>query len=264
MWNLLTSLLRQLAMVLWHLFWNLLSLALWPLPPFWDGKHYFFMARRIWAPGLTWIGSSPATIIGRDKVDWSKPHVIIANHQGNADIALLMMLAPTPLRFLAKRSVSYIPVLGWILVLARFPFIDRYNPQRGRQSIDEVADRVRSERLNVVVFPEGTRSPEGTILPFKKGAFVLAIKAQVPIVPVALFGSGEALPRASFRVFPHPLKVVVGDPIPTEGLDEASRDELCAKAESALTGMLGWKRIRATDLPQARAEDKANRLRRAG
>ena len=249
-------------MVLWHLFWNLLSLALWFVPPFWDGKHYFFMARHIWAPGLLKIGGSPATFEEREKVDWTKPHVIIANHQGNADIPLLFMLVPTPLRFLAKRSVSYIPVLGWILLLARFPFIDRYNPQKGRQSIDEVADRIRSEKLNVVVFPEGTRSPEGTMLPFKKGAFLLAIKAQVPILPVALIGSGESLPRASFRVFPHPLKVIVGKPIPTAGLDEKSRDELCAQAERTMLEMLGWKKIKPSELSRARAEDQAARIRR--
>lgn len=265
MLNLFTSLLRQIAMVFWHLFWNVLALVAWILPPFWDGKHYFYMARHVWAPGLLRIGNSPGTFEGREKVDWSKPHVIIANHQGNTDVPLLFMLAPTPVRFLAKRSVSYIPVLGWMLVLARFPFIDRYNPHKGRQSIDLVAERIRREKLNVVVFPEGTRSPEGTILPFKKGAFMLAIKAQVPIVPVAIFGSGISLPRASFRIFPHPLRVVVGDPIPTTGIDAndaKARDALAAQAEERLVTMLGWRRIKVSELKRARAESEADLRRR--
>ena len=242
MLNLFTSLLRQIALVLWHLFWNLLSLAAWIFPPFWDGKHYFYMARHVWAPGLFRIGNSPATFEGREKVDWSKPHVIVANHQGNSDIPLL--------------------------------FIDRYNPQKGRQSIDLVAERIRREELNVVVFPEGTRSPEGTILPFKKGAFLLAIKAQVPIVPVAIFGSGISLPRGSFRIsagapqrrlHAGPQLAVVGDPIPTAGIDvndAKARDALAAQAEERLVKMLGWRRIKLSELKRARAESEADLRRR--
>ncbi|HZF56132.1 MAG TPA: lysophospholipid acyltransferase family protein [Polyangiaceae bacterium] len=263
MWIWISSVFRQLAMVVWHLVWNLTALALWVLPFFWDGRHYFFMARRGWAPGLLWLGGSPPTFSGHDKIDWSKPHVIVANHQGNADIPLLMMAVDAPLRFLAKRSVAYIPVIGWILVLARFPFIDRDNAAKGKRSIEEVARRIREERLNVVVFPEGTRSPEGTMLPFKKGAFVLAIQAQVPIVPVALEGSGAAMPRASFRIYPHPMKVTVGDPIPTEGMTMHDREALRVKAEEAMLAMLRWKRIKPAELEQARAEEKAARERQA-
>jgi 1-acyl-sn-glycerol-3-phosphate acyltransferase len=262
MLNWLLSILRQIAFVAWHLIWNLSALALWILPFCWDGRHYFFMARRGWAPGLLWIGGSPPSFTGHDRIDWTKPHVIVANHQGNADIPLLMMAVDAPLRFLAKRSVAYIPVVGWILVLARFPFIDRENAAKGRRSIANVARRIREEKLNVVVFPEGTRSPEGTMLPFKKGAFVLAIQAQVPIVPVAIEGSGIAMPRASLRIFPWPLKVTVGEPIPTEGLTMRDREALVERTEEAMLKMLGWKRIKPSELEQARAEEKAAMERR--
>lgn len=263
MWNLLVSIVRQTAMVIWHLVWNLSALALWILPPFWDGRHYFFMARRGWAPGLLWLGGSPPSFVGKDRVDWSKPHVIVANHQGNADIPLLMMAVDAPLRFLAKRSVAYIPVLGWILVLARFPFIDRDNASKGKRSIEEVARRIREEKLNVVVFPEGTRSPEGTMLPFKRGAFVLAIQAQVPIVPIALEGSGAAMPRASVRIFPQPLRVTVGEPISTEGLTMRDTGALVGRVEEAMLGMLRWQKIKPQELSRARAEEKDARARRA-
>lgn len=262
MWNWFTSLLRQITGVLWHATWHVLCFALWILPPFWDGKHYFYLAHRAWAPGALWITGSRVTFEGRERVDWTKPHVIIANHQGNADIPLLFMTVSTPLRFLAKRSVGHIPLLGWMLRLAKFPFVDRYNPAKGKQSIDKAAERIQTEKLNVVVFPEGTRSPEGTVLPFKKGAFQLAIQAQVPIVPIALIGSGIVLARGSFRVCPSPLKVIVGDPIPTEGLKLSDRDELCAQAEATLLGMLGWKRIRHTELERARREAEKARLAR--
>lgn len=264
MGNLLASILRQIAMALWHVFWIGLTFVLWIVPFFWDGKHYFYLARRCWAPGLLWICSSPPTFVGVEKIDWSKPHVLVANHQGNGDVGLLFMAVPKPLRFLAKRSVAWIPFIGWSMRLARFPFIDRDDPRRGQRSIDEVAARIQREGINVVVFPEGTRSPEGTILlPFKKGAFILAIKAQVPILPIAIEGSGAAWPRGSLRIHPQPLKVTVGDPIPTVGMTLRDRDVLRAKAEEALQSMLGWKAIRKEELPKAREEDRARRAARA-
>lgn len=259
--NWLSSLVRQIASVVWHVGWHALVLALWVFPWFWDGKHYFWLARHAWAPGMLRIGSSPVTIVGADRVDWSKPHVIVANHQGNADIPALFVTVGAPLRFLAKRSVAWIPFIGWLMRLARFPFIERGNARAGRASIDRVAERIRRESLNVVVFPEGTRSPEGTILPFKRGAFILALEAQVPVVPIAIEGSGISLPRASFRIFPHPIKVTIGEPIPTEGLGLSARDELADRAEDAIQRMLGWRRIKPSELGRARREHREALLR---
>lgn len=255
----LSSLLRQSALVFWHLLWNLIALLGWILPPFWDGRHYFYLARTVWAPGLTWIGSTPATIIGADRIDWTKPHILVANHQGNADVPLLFMTARSPLRFVAKRSVAYIPILGWILMLARFPFIDRQSREQGRRSMNRLAERIKREKLNIVIFPEGTRSPEGTMLPFKKGAFILAIQAQVPIVPIAIEGSGIAMPRASFGIYPHPLKVSVGEPISTLGMNLDDRHRLCERTREILLDMLKWQSIAPEELELARAKEKQAR-----
>jgi 1-acyl-sn-glycerol-3-phosphate acyltransferase len=260
-WNWLTSLARQIAMPLWHGSLHLIVLALWLLPPFWNGKHYFPWAKRIWAPGLFWIGGARPRFVGRDGVDWSQPHVIVANHQGNADIPLLFALVPGPLMFVAKRSVGRIPLLGWMLRLAGFPLVDRYNPAKGRQSLDDVADRIRNEKLNVAIFSEGTRSPEGTMLPFKKGAFLLAIKAQVPILPVAIEGSGTVMARRSWRIYPGPLVATVGEPIPTVGLTEKDRDDVLQRTEAEILRILGWRKIQHGDLPAARKADRVRRYR---
>src|SRR5262249_7743286 len=101
---------------------------------------------------------------------------------------------------------------------------------------------------------------EGRMLPFKTGAFLLAIQAQVPIVPVAIEGSGIVLPRGSFRVVPHALRITVGEPIATAGLEPKDRRELAERAQMALETMLGWTRIERSDLERARAEERA-RLR---
>jgi len=199
--------------------------------------------------------------VGGENIDWSKPHVIVANHQGNADIPLLFMTVPTPLRFLAKQSVGYIPILGWMLHLAGFPFIDRRRARKGRGSIESVAARIRDESLNVAVFPEGTRSPEGNMLPFKAGAFLIAILAQVPIVPIAIRGSGCVLGRGSFRVYRDAITVEIGEPIETTGLKSGDRHDLCARAEAQIAKMLGWRRIERSELASARAKDRERRFR---
>jgi 1-acyl-sn-glycerol-3-phosphate acyltransferase len=260
--NWLLSLLIQLGSVVWHVWCHAIALVLWVLPPFWDGKHYFYLAHRAWAPGLLWLSHSPVTFVGRNRVDWSKPHVVVANHQGNADIPLLMALVPKPLRFLAKRSVGWLPILGWMLHLARFPFVDRGSGRRSRDSLDRIARRMQAEKLLVAIFPEGTRSPEGTLLPFKLGAFQLAIQAQVPIVPVVIEGSGIVMARRAFRILPTRLTVTVGEPISTEGLTVSDRHELAARVEGEMARALGWRRISSADLPRERAADVVRRRAR--
>lgn len=259
--NWLASLLRQLALAVWHIGWHVLVFALWLLPPFWDGKHYFYLARFYWGPGLLRIGGAVETFVGRERIDWNEAHVLVANHQGNADVPLLMILEPRPLRFLTKRAVGRIPILGWMLHMARFPFIDRESARSGRKSLQDVARRIREEKMAVAIFPEGTRSPEGTVLPFKTGAFLLAIEAQVPIVPVAIEGSGVVLARSAFRIYPGPVKVTVGEPISTIGMTARDRDALADRAEATIVEMLGWRRIRQADLPAERLADDARRLR---
>lgn len=256
------SLAVQAGLATWHILLHVFVFVMWLLPVFWDGKHYFYLARRIWAPGLLRIGGAqPATFEGGEDIDWSKPHVVVANHQGNTDIPLLFLTVPAPLRFLAKTTVGYIPILGWMLHLAGFPFIDRRHARKGRGSIEAVAERVRNESMNVAVFPEGTRSPEGTMLPFKDGAFLLAILAQVPVIPVAIQGSGWVLARSSFRIYPCPVKVQVGEPIDTTGLDRGDRHDVRARAEAQIAEMLGWKRIKHSELEAERAKDRERRYR---
>ena len=256
--NWLASLLRQIVLACWHVGWHVLVFALWLLPPFWGGTHYFYLARFAWAPGLLRIAKSSTTFVGRERVDWNEAHVLVANHQGNADVPLLMILEPRPLRFLTKRSVGRIPILGWMLHLARFPFIDRESARRGRESIQDVARRIRDEKMAVAIFPEGRARPRAPCCPSDR-RLPAGHRSAGPHRAVAI----EAAARCWRAARPHPRRGqgTVGEPIPTAGLTARDRDALADDAETAIVEMLGWRRIRHIDLPAERVADGARRLR---
>src|SRR2546425_4310659 len=142
------------------------------------------------------------------------PCIYVANHQSQFDIPALVVAMPTDFRIVAKRELLYIPIFGWALWLAGFIFIDRTDREKAIRRLERTV-RIIRRGVSVVVFAEGTRSPDGRLLPFKKGGFVLALKAGVPIVPVSIRGGRDVLPQGSPRVKPGTIEAVFGAPIPT-------------------------------------------------
>jgi len=157
-------------------------------------------------------------------LDPTRPCVYIANHQSQFDIPSLFLSMPCDFRMVAKRELLYIPIFGWALWLAGFIFIDRRDRDRAIRRLDRTLRKIR-RGTSVVVFAEGTRSPDGRLLPFKKGGFVLALKAEVPIVPVSIRGGHRILPKGSLRVRPGTIDVVFGAPIPTSAFSSPSRSK---------------------------------------
>jgi 1-acyl-sn-glycerol-3-phosphate acyltransferase len=169
-------------------------------------------------------------------LDPSRPCVYIANHQSQFDIPALALSMPCDFRMVAKRELLYIPIFGWALWLAGFIFIDRRDRDRAIRRLDRTLRKIH-RGTSVVVFAEGTRSPDGHLLPFKKGGFVLALKAGVPIVPVSIRGGHHVLPKGSFRVRPGSIDVVFGAPIPTSDSSQRprSKEDLIAEARARIT-----------------------------
>jgi 1-acyl-sn-glycerol-3-phosphate acyltransferase len=138
--------------------------------------------------------------------------IFIANHQSMVDIWAMLRVLPAPTRFVAKRELFRIPVFGWALAASGCIPIDRADRAEAIRSLRRAADRIRAGRP-VVLYPEGTRSRDGRLQPFKKGAFHLALAAGVPVVPVAITGAFRVLPPGSLRVTPGPVDVWVEPPI---------------------------------------------------
>ncbi|HEY2824944.1 MAG TPA: lysophospholipid acyltransferase family protein, partial [Gemmatimonadales bacterium] len=140
---------------------------------------------------------------------------------------------PTQVRFVAKRELKRIPVLGRAMQAAGHIFINRQNRQQAFGAYDEAAKVIQSG-TSAIVFPEGTRSRTGDIQPFKKGPFVLAIAAQVPIIPVYCGGTFTLKAKGRWTITPHPVVAMFGDPIPTTGLTYEDRDALSDRTRAAI------------------------------
>jgi len=153
------------------------------------------------------------------------PCVFVANHQSLFDIPALVLAVPADFRIVAKRELLYVPIFGWALWLAGFIFIDRSDRDKAIRRLEAGARRIRRGG-SIVVFAEGTRSPDGRLLPFKKGGFILAIQAGVPIVPVSIRGGREVLPKGSLRVSPGRIDVIFGAPVATSGYTMADKERL--------------------------------------
>ena len=138
--------------------------------------------------------------------------------------------------FVAKRAVFRYPFLGWSMTVMKFIPVDRSNREAAIRSLEAAAVRIRGG-LNVTVFPEGTRSFDGSILPFKKGPFMLAMHAGVPVVPVAIEGSLGVNPKHQWYLCPNRIRILVGPAVPVTGNTAAERDALIATVRSHIIRM---------------------------
>ncbi len=176
---------------------------------------------------------SPVKVIGLDKIDTSRPHVYAANHASALDIPVLYVNLPFQFRIAFKKELLSYPVVGWQLKRSGQVCIDQQNPAHSISSI-RAALKGLKEGLPLVIFPEGGRTPDGEIKPFLPGAFFLAIKAQVDVVPVALVGTYELLPMDTYHIKCRPLEMRVGEPISTAGMTIRDLEALSARVQAAL------------------------------
>src|SRR5215471_7555191 len=192
---------------------------------------------RWWAWGVLASAGVRLRVRSRAVLEPGRPYVFMLNHLSLVDVWAVLVAVPVPLRFIAKKQLGAIPLFGWAMRAGRFIFIDRQNPVLARKSIEEAANRVRRGQ-SVVIFPEGTRSRDGRTGPFKKGGFHLAMSAGVDIVPVAIRGSREVMPRGSARIYPGDVSIEIGEPIPTAGLAPEDREALVDRVRDRIVAML--------------------------
>lgn len=194
------------------------------------------MARRCWAPGLLCIGGMRLRVEGLENIEWTKPHFFAANHQSIIDIVALYRALPVPLLFILKEELRRVPFLGWYVAAMGMIFLPRNRRRRSLESLRQCERRI-SQGLSILMFPEGTRSRDRRLGPFKPGIFLPAIDTGVPIVPVVLAGTGKILPPGGFRARPGRIRVRIGHPIPTAGRTREDRRALMEEVREAMLGM---------------------------
>ena len=200
-----------------------------------DGRILHGFARA-WAKTIMKSLFSPMTVIGLDQIDTSKPHVYAVNHGSALDIPALYAFLPFQFRIVHKKELWSYPIVGWHLKRSGQVCVDQQNPTR---SVGQIKSALRTLKggMPLVIFPEGGRTSDGRIQTFLPGAFFLAIKAEVDIVPIALRGMYELLPMNTYHVKPRPLEMRVGQPISTQGLTSRDMEALSAKVQSAIEQM---------------------------
>ena len=197
-----------------------------------DGRrlHWFSYA---WSWLIMKTIFSPVKVTGLDRIDTTKPHVYAVNHASALDIPVLYTYLPFHFRIVFKKELLSYPIIGWQLKRSGQVCIDQQNPGRSISSIRAAMKGLKAG-LPLVIYPEGGRTPDGDIKPFLPGAFFLAIKAQVDIVPVALVGTYELLPMNTYHIKCRPLEMRVGEPISTAGLTGKDLETLSARVQKAV------------------------------
>ncbi|MEX1258621.1 MAG: lysophospholipid acyltransferase family protein [Gemmatimonadota bacterium] len=194
---------------------------------------------RAWARAVLRLAGVKVRLLGDERMDWDRPLVVVANHQSWFDVFALAAYLPTKARFVAKQELGRIPIFGKAWKACGHISVDRSDRKQAVESLQHAGRRVRDEKLVMILFPEGTRSPDGRLQPFKKGAFVLAIETGVPLVPLGITGSREVMAKGSFRIHPGEITIRVGEPIGVEGLGHENRDELLKRSRAAVAALIG-------------------------
>jgi 1-acyl-sn-glycerol-3-phosphate acyltransferase len=200
-----------------------------------DGSKQHRIAQ-IWARWILATALCPVRVIGMERIDPSRPAIYAANHISALDIPLLYANLPLQFRILAKQELLRYPFVGSYLKRSGQFAVDQTNARAAVRSLSRAIESLKAG-MPLVIFPEGGRAADGHIMPFMSGAFHASIKAQVPVVPLAIVHTFEALPMNTFHVQPRELLLIVGEPISPDGLTMRQLDVLAAKTQSIIEDM---------------------------
>jgi 1-acyl-sn-glycerol-3-phosphate acyltransferase len=200
-----------------------------------DGSILHGFARQ-WSKLIMKTILSPVRVMGLEKIDPSRTYVYAVNHASALDIPVLYASLPFQFRIVHKKELLSYPVIGWHLKRSGQVCVDQQNPSH---SVGQIKSAVRTLKngMPLVIFPEGGRTADGTIQPFLAGAFFMAIKANVDIVPIALVGTYELLPMDTFHIKSRPLEMRIGNPISTSEWTLRNLQGLSAKVQQEIQNL---------------------------
>jgi len=192
---------------------------------------------RLWARSLVRAAGIDLHIENVERIDPAKRYILVANHYSYFDIPCILGAIPQPIRFMAKKSLFGIPIFGWALGRAGFIPVDRKNRRTAVKSFDLAAERIRKGNT-VVVFPEEGRSHTREMRPFQRGAFLLALKSELEMVPMAIDGTFDVLRVGAKAITPGRVTLRVGTPIATAGLTLRDKEKLSTESRAQIQSML--------------------------
>ena len=193
--------------------------------------HYY---ARLWGKAALLANRVKVKIEGIDRLNGKGPYIFMSNHQGSYDIFALLGHLPYQFKWLAKKELFSIPFFGWTMAAVGYISIDRGGTRDTVEAMNVAAQKIR-EGMSVVIFPEGSRSPDGLIQPFKKGGFTLAIKSKIPIVPIAISGSRDIMPKDKLTTASGEIRMLVDHPIEIQHCSLKDRESLMKKVRETIS-----------------------------
>ena len=229
----MTSIFRVIFLAFWTAL--MITLALIVMLVTFNRKLALIMARTMHGPGILWGSGIKLEVEGKENFPHDQPFIFASNHLSHLDIPCLFTAIPANLHFIAKKELKWVPFIGWFLAATGMIFIDRSNNKKAVQSLDQAGQIIKNGK-NVIAFPEGTRQANGELGIFKKGTFMMAQKAGIPVVPVAIIGTNKVLPPDSLKFNPGKVIVRIGKPI-TPPADKAETPAFISEVKSAVSMM---------------------------
>lgn len=182
-----------------------------------QNKAFFFIAYW-WAKSVFMATGIRVKAIGLEKLDRSRPYIYVSNHASLFDIVSVVVVIDKHVRFIAKKEISRIPIFGWAIARANI-MIDRKSPTDSAHSLEKAAERI-SHGESAILFAEGTRTRDGNLLPFKRGAFALAVRAGVHVVPLTILGSYRIMRKGELHINKGEITILVDSPLDVRGYRE--------------------------------------------
>jgi len=211
----IVTLLKGLLIVLVAVPLSVLALISIPLDR--SGRSFHAVART-WSRCILWLFGIKVRVRGTEHLERTRHYIYVSNHASMFDIPAVVVGIPDDIRFVLKKELTKVPIWGWALKYGYYISIDRGRARDAAKSLEEAVERMRTG-ASVILFAEGTRTRDGKLQPFKRGAFSLAARSGVPIVPVAINNTFSILPKGSIRVKPADITIVLEKPVPTEGVE---------------------------------------------
>ena len=199
---------------------------------------------RLWARIILRVSKVTVTVKDGAGLRRDRPYIFAANHQSQFDIFAMQGYLDFDFRWLAKKELFSVPIFGTAMRRVGYIPVDRSHSRAAVKSLDEAAQRI-SDGTSVIIFPEGTRSPDGNLLPFKPGAMVLAIKAGVPVVPVAILGTHAVLSKGRLLARSGRVVIRIGEPVETSGYTVKQKHELAQRLHEAVAALLAAEKAAA-------------------
>ena len=225
--------------VIWFLINLVLSISVCSIPIIVVGlfdkeKYYTGKLIKIWSRWVMWSTGIQYTINGLDKLNLDKQYIFMSNHESALDIVLGVASIPFNIVFLAKKELFRVPIFGWAMKSSGMIEIDRHNPEIARESVSDAVGTLINSSFSTLIYPEGTRSNGKELLPFKKGGFILAIRTQLPVVPVTIIGTGDVLPKGALAIKKSHIKIIIDTPIETRGMKLKNKEILLQECRNII------------------------------